>query len=69
MIQGTFGMIQGTFVVIQGTFIVIQRIFSVIQTMMIISPFGQLGLWVPSSEVRDVFTSRIAAYVFQPPHH
>jgi hypothetical protein len=25
--------------------------------MMIISPFGQLGLWAASSGVRDVFTS------------
>jgi hypothetical protein len=31
--------------------------------MMIISPFGQLGLWVPSSGVRDVYTS--IAYVSQ----
>jgi hypothetical protein len=42
---------------IQGTFSAIQRIFSVIQMMMmIISPFGQLGLWAPSSGVQDVFS-------------
>jgi hypothetical protein len=29
---------------------------------MIISPFGQLGLWAPSSGAQDVFTS--TAYVF-----
>ena len=28
-----------------------------LKVMMIISPFGQLGLWAPSSGVRDVFTS------------
>ena len=44
LIQGTFGVIQGTFGVIQGT-------FGVIQTMMIISPFGQLRLWGPSSGI------------------
>jgi hypothetical protein len=27
--------------------------------MKIISPFGQLGLWAPSSGVRDVFTSMV----------
>jgi hypothetical protein len=30
--------------------------------MMIISPFGQLGLWAPSSGVRDVFTSTAHAF-------
>ncbi len=39
MIQGRFGVIQGTFGVIQIM-------------MMIISPFGQLGLWAPSSGVQ-----------------
>jgi hypothetical protein len=34
---------------------------------MIISPFGQLGLWAPSSVVRDVFTS--IASVFTNPRH
>jgi hypothetical protein len=58
VIQGTFGVIQGTFGVIQGTFCVIQGTFGVIQMMlMIISPFGQLGLWAPSSGMQDVFAS------------
>jgi hypothetical protein len=35
--------------------------------MTIKSPFGQLGLWAPSSGVRDVFTS--IAYVFTYPRH
>jgi hypothetical protein len=48
-IQGTFRAIQGTFRAIQGTFVVIQGTFGVILMMMIRSPFGQLGLWVPSS--------------------
>jgi hypothetical protein len=26
--------------------------------MMIISPFGELGLWVPSCDARDVFTQQ-----------
>jgi hypothetical protein len=36
-------------------------------TMMIISPFGQLWLWAPSSGVRDVFPS--IAYAFTYPRH
>jgi hypothetical protein len=34
---------------------------------MIISSFGQLGLWAPSSEGRDVSTSM--AYVFTSPRY
>jgi hypothetical protein len=34
---------------------------------MIISPFCQRGLWVPSSGVRDVFTAIV--YVFTYPRH
>jgi hypothetical protein len=30
------------------------RIMIIIMIMMLISPFGQLGLWAPSSRVRDV---------------
>jgi hypothetical protein len=44
LIQRTCGVIQGAFVAIQGT-------FGVIQMMMIFSPFGQLGLWAPSSGI------------------
>jgi hypothetical protein len=54
VIQGTFGVIQGTFGVIQGTFGVIQRLFGVIQRLMIRSPFGQVGLWAPSSGVLGI---------------
>jgi hypothetical protein len=45
LIQGSFGAIQGTFGMIQGTFGVIPMM------MTTISPFGQLGLWAPSSGV------------------
>jgi hypothetical protein len=33
-----------------------------VSMMMIMIPFGQVGLWAPSSGARDVFTS--IAYVF-----
>jgi hypothetical protein len=57
-VSGNISMIQGTFGVIQGTLCVIQGTFGVIQMMMtILRPFGQLGLWAPSSGVQDVFVS------------
>jgi hypothetical protein len=36
------------------------NVMMMIMMMMIMSPSGQLGLWAPSSGVRDAFTS--AAY-------
>jgi hypothetical protein len=32
--------------------------------MIMISPFGQLGLWAPSSGVRDVSTSAVNAFTY-----
>jgi hypothetical protein len=44
LIQGTFGVIQGTLGAIQGT-------CGVILIMIMMSRFGQLRLWAPSSGV------------------
>jgi len=36
--------------------------------MMIISPFDQLGLWAPSSGMRDVCTSTAYVFTYLPRH-
>jgi len=44
------------------TLMMMMTMMMMMMMMMMISPFGQLGLWAPSSGVRDGFTSSMFSH-------